>query len=355
MNDQDKQLMDEIRALLHNFLRANEQTIQQSVDNSLTKKLPELVINNQTNMQQYVDAALETKLTELSDKNTRSEQSLKRRIMSELPEEVQKILRNNIGTSPTNQSQYSTMLKTLEDEFITMKVEIGRLRQEVDDLKKSQLNSVISTTFESTLFGDTHTNKVQVDVETISTTQTESQTTKDDIYQSAHPQIEIQSADTNKIYRGVLGNIQQKINDTTMDTVKTQKLLSNYKENFTNLETETTQPEHIWLVLIIYFLKQHKHVNRVKFDDISQFNQTLNDFGIEHAVTSHNLNGFSDWLKDIKDSHKPQLRNASTNGSVMTYDKYDAYFDHILEVISKLNNPKPKPNHTRNTGIKPKN
>jgi hypothetical protein len=341
MNDQDKQLMDEIRALLHDFLRANEQTIQQSVDNSLTKKLPELVINNQTNMQQYVDAALETKLTELSDKNTRSEQSLKRRIMSELPEELQKILRNNIGTSPMNQSQYSTMLKTLEDEFIKMKDEIGRLRQEVDDLKKSQLNSVISTTFESTLSGGTHANKVQLDIEPISTTQTESQTTKDDIYQSAHPQTEMQNADAQKVYRGVLGNIQQKLNGTTMDTTKTQQLLSNYKNNFTNLETETTQHEHIWLVLVLYFLKQHMKVNRVKFDDISQFNQTLNDFGIGYAVTSHYLNEFSDWLKDLKDSHKPRLRNASTNGGVFSVDKYDEYFNHILTIISGLNQPSP--------------
>lgn len=341
MNDQDKQLMDDIRDLLHDFLRANEQTIQQNIDTNLSKKLPELVINNQKNMQQYVDAALETKLTELKTSNAKTEQSLERRIMSELRKEMHLSLRDNSGASPTNQSQYSTMLKSLVDEFTKMKDEIGQLRQEVDDLKKSQLNSVISTNPESTLSWGTHTNKVQVDVEPISTTQTEAQATKDAIYQSAHAQIEMQNADAQKVYRGVLGNIQQKINGTTMDTTKTQKLLSNYKENFTNLETETTQHEHIWLVLVLYFLKQHMKVNRVKFDDISQFNQTLNDFGIGYAVTSHYLNEFSDWLKDLKDTHKPQLRNASTNGGVFSVDKYDEYFNHILTIISGLNQPSP--------------
>jgi hypothetical protein len=336
MNDQDKQLMEELRQIMQDLLEENKHAIHKMIEDTVTKKLPEVERTNQPLIEQVVSEILSKKL---SDKLVKNEQSLSR-----ITNDIQELQKQQRNTPP---------LKSLQDEYSKLQREIKQIRQEIDELKSSSQGDVrhVSEAKQTNLkapdvnAAELHTESTSVLIPAQQTQDTQSESVNPTSTESLHINDEPQ-------YQGIYGKIQSSEKYAKIENAHKSNLLMNFQDSYpTSSDPDTVQNHHIWLFFLLELLHKNKKPKDVKFKNIEQLNSTLTS--CELCTVNHSdLKKFQEWMRDRKQTNDTKLRNTSINGSVLGINNgleiYTTYFQHISEIISDLISPPSRASRGRN-------
>ena len=299
MNDQDKQLMDELNSIMVAFVNQ----LQEQIRNDIAKSHNSLIAN--------IDDKIDSSV---NDRISKAKQSIVNSLEERLKKESQTEAQSKDAYITSNQ------LVLMQQSYEELRKDINKLRNEIDTFKQAQNNVITSTQMNAT-----PTNELTLDTSPPQTDQ--------NIQPVLHQQASTQT------YSEVLGVIAASETYKKMTNSHKSRLLDNFDTHF-NYANENMEFALIWLVLVLELLYKNKTVSAVNIPKIENFIATIRNYNLQNPIDASYLQQFKHWFDKQKETNNKRLRDFSMLVITDTQTHED-YVNRITKILDRLiNSPK---------------